>query len=368
MKRTRVYIGLLCFVVLANSLHSQVDPKAIIVGKVADAETGEGLPNVNVFLDGTTLGVGSDKDGFFIIRNVPRGAYELVVSMVGYERQVINLQMFEVKDREISVKLKSQAIQTATIEVTAKDPIKWRRNLERFQKEFLGETRNAKECMILNPEVLEFRTEPDENVFIAFSTMPLKVENHALGYHMTFYWQEFRLEKGILEFKAFTKLEELSATSEDERRRWLDNRKKSYIGSRQHFLSSIARGTFRDEGFEVFSMESFDRSERVIERSQRVEDVTPYVKDTDEVSQKNLSFENYWQVVFKREPPDQNYRFAFHHQDIRTKWQISWITADSMPIIFYTSGELENPYALIVYGYWAFRRIAEFLPLDYESS
>ncbi|MBN2000588.1 TonB-dependent receptor [candidate division KSB1 bacterium] len=60
-----------------------------ISGKVSDAESGEGLPGVNVIIDGTTMGAASDLDGNFIILNIPPGVYTLRASMMGYKVHVL---------------------------------------------------------------------------------------------------------------------------------------------------------------------------------------------------------------------------------------------------------------------------------------
>jgi len=51
---------------------------------VVDASTGEYLPGANIALSGTNLGAASDREGFFIILNVPQGTYQLNVNYIGY--------------------------------------------------------------------------------------------------------------------------------------------------------------------------------------------------------------------------------------------------------------------------------------------
>ena len=55
-----------------------------ISGVITDAETGKGLPGVNVMVIGTTLGAATDRDGYYAILNVYPGAYDIRVSMMGY--------------------------------------------------------------------------------------------------------------------------------------------------------------------------------------------------------------------------------------------------------------------------------------------
>ncbi|NIV09751.1 MAG: hypothetical protein GWN62_00125, partial [Aliifodinibius sp.] len=55
-----------------------------ISGILVDAETGDPLIGANVYLEGTTIGAGTDLDGSYVILNVPEGTYTLVVSMLSY--------------------------------------------------------------------------------------------------------------------------------------------------------------------------------------------------------------------------------------------------------------------------------------------
>ncbi|NQT27160.1 TonB-dependent receptor [candidate division KSB1 bacterium] len=55
-----------------------------ISGNISDAETGEHLPGVNVFLQGTSLGGATDLEGDYFVINVPPGTYTLAASMMGY--------------------------------------------------------------------------------------------------------------------------------------------------------------------------------------------------------------------------------------------------------------------------------------------
>ncbi|MCU0448991.1 MAG: TonB-dependent receptor [Bernardetiaceae bacterium] len=54
-----------------------------IKGKVTD-QAGQGLPYANLVIKGTTKGTATDQTGRFVLRQVPAGAHQLVVTCVGY--------------------------------------------------------------------------------------------------------------------------------------------------------------------------------------------------------------------------------------------------------------------------------------------
>ena len=56
----------------------------IISGTVTDSATGEKLAGVNVIVEGTSLTTVTNKDGYYVITNVPPGDYKVFASLVGY--------------------------------------------------------------------------------------------------------------------------------------------------------------------------------------------------------------------------------------------------------------------------------------------
>jgi outer membrane receptor protein involved in Fe transport len=60
-----------------------------IAGVVKDEKTGQPLVGVNVVVEGTTMGAATDKDGYYLILNVPAGKYNIKASMIGYTTVVM---------------------------------------------------------------------------------------------------------------------------------------------------------------------------------------------------------------------------------------------------------------------------------------
>ncbi|MCD6276902.1 carboxypeptidase-like regulatory domain-containing protein, partial [candidate division WOR-3 bacterium] len=81
----KVFLALLFIVAL--SMFAGTTGK--IVGRVYDASTRQGLPGVNVIIEGTTMGAATDLDGYFIILNVPPGTYDVTAQMIGYQKMTI---------------------------------------------------------------------------------------------------------------------------------------------------------------------------------------------------------------------------------------------------------------------------------------
>ena len=56
-----------------------------IAGRVYDTQNSQGLPGVNVIIEGTGLGAATDADGYYVILDVPPGTYKLTATMIGYK-------------------------------------------------------------------------------------------------------------------------------------------------------------------------------------------------------------------------------------------------------------------------------------------
>ncbi len=115
-----------------------------IAGQVKDAQSGEALPGVNVFLDGTSLGAATDVDGYYVITNITPGVYTVKFSYVGYaEYTVKDVQVQIDLTTTLNADLRSELLSTEEVVVVAKKPV--------IQKDVAGSSKNisAKEVQAL---------------------------------------------------------------------------------------------------------------------------------------------------------------------------------------------------------------------------
>lgn len=85
--KQRFLLGLILILSIPSLLSAQNNGK--IIGSVYDAETGEALIGVNVFIVGTTKGSATDIDGNFNIENVSLGTYTIKATYVSYADKLI---------------------------------------------------------------------------------------------------------------------------------------------------------------------------------------------------------------------------------------------------------------------------------------
>lgn len=114
-----------------------------ILGTVYD-QTGEPLPGVSIKVEGTDNGAVSDSDGFFIIRQLEAGTYEIVASYVGFQTAKQTVTIPNNQD-QIEFKLAEANYDISTIEVAGnwadeKTPMTYTNlNKEQIEQQNLGQ-------------------------------------------------------------------------------------------------------------------------------------------------------------------------------------------------------------------------------------
>ena len=330
---------------------AQKEAGAVITGTITDAETGGPLGNVNVFLSSTTLGTAASGGGGYIISGVPPGTYKLVISLIGYERQVVNVRVTGAVTLRYDGALKPKVLSLNEMEVTAESPGQWREDLQRFTKIFLGETENARQSRILNPEVINFRAGPALDMLTVWTDSTVRVENRALGYDLLvlldfFHWN-VRLDTG--RYHLYTRFIEIPARGEEDMSTRLEHRRQCYDGSLRHFLASVVAGRATEERYLITSDSSrktlksgitytVEPAELII----RSEEGSPFVKFSSRGTMKVEYFKGI--PIFRG----------------IIKLNDSSILVDSL-------GNIADPYFLEIDGWWAKQRVADMLPTNFNE-
>ena len=92
----------------------------IIKGTITDANTKETLIGATVALQGTTKGAISDFDGNYKIDKVAKGSYNLVISYISYDNQIIRVELTDESEKTINIELKPASVDIDEVQVVAK--------------------------------------------------------------------------------------------------------------------------------------------------------------------------------------------------------------------------------------------------------
>jgi len=342
-----------------NAQHSS------IAGRVIDAENGEPIPGVNVFLAQSTRGTTSDANGEYTIDHLSSGPYEVIVSIIGYKSESQSIEIgADRSNRVVDFRLSSEVYDLGPIEVAAQAPRKWKRRLRTFEKYFLGESRSADATEILNPFALSF--ESAGGVLTARASEPITMENTYLGYRVTFMLDRFRFDQSLqtLQYDGNAYYEELTPVDEEQGRDWVRNRENTYYGSVQHLLWSVINNRTKEEGFTLKIDKRINAPASQDIPDFELTDAKEFVELTDTPSKYRISFNHYLYVTYQ----NRNAKFSFRLRNREPDRQISWISMHSGQGYIHENGSVYSPGPLRIHGYLNTKRIADRLPVDYIES
>ncbi len=91
-----------------------------IVGRIVDANSGAGISDVQVRVEGSTLGALSGVDGRFTVTGIPAGATSLQVRRIGFQAKTVSgITVAAGRAVEQNVSLTPATVQLAAVQVTA---------------------------------------------------------------------------------------------------------------------------------------------------------------------------------------------------------------------------------------------------------
>ena len=163
-KQSFFFIASIYFLILTTNVFAGATGK--LTGYVNDNQ-GKPLAGVNIYLDGTAIGTASDKNGHYLIINIPAAPYTIIVSYVGYQ----TIKMTDViinADRTTSLNfnLVVSAVEGDEVIVEAKRPV--------IVKDQTATTTTIESATMNNM--------PVNNISDVLSTMAGVMQNHGGNY------------------------------------------------------------------------------------------------------------------------------------------------------------------------------------------
>ncbi len=389
----------------------------VIKGRVVNGVNSTPVPGSSVFINNTSKGTTTDKNGYFELNDISSGKHELIISSIGYETMVhpFAAEQLPLQLRiELAVKVKE--LKNVTVEPFLEEG--WAKWGKMFTENFMGRTPNAAHCRIKNEKAIRFRYYKKSNRVVAYSDEPLILENKALGYRISYQMEDFEVnfKTGVTFFAGYPFFEEIDKSRKGLQQKWARNRDKAYYGSMMHFMYSIYHDSLQQQGFEVRRMSRVpnEEKERVkkIYRPQRVVTtrmngitITPagkidqpkllqdssgyyerilqqkdyleiYSRDLltgdslilrEEGEYKILFFTDYLYITYKNEMEDPDYILQFG-ESRSPVFQRSYINMPGQnPVAIDRKGNYYPPQEIFSSAYWGWsEKMADCLPSDYK--
>jgi len=332
-----------------------------VTGKVVDAKSGQPMPNASVFCQNTTIGTTCDSSGRFFLR-LGNGGYDLVVSYTGFETKLTRISNAGKSNNDMVIELKEQDKSMAEVVVAGSAEVAdgWTKYGQFFLKNFIGTTPNSDQCTIENKDVLKFYFYKKRNKLKVRAKEDLIIMNNALGYKIKYQLDSFVYEYNnkVGTYTGYPLFEEMTGTA-DQQETWKKNRFISYLGSRLHFMRCWYDSTLTDEGFQLEVADSSDLNHFTALKNPY--DSTIYSLDSGDV---DIGIKGRLRINFSNRVPDKRYLME-NKFPLTAKLQISVLDlSDGFAIqengYFYEQADVTNE------GYWAWKKLAELLPYDYN--
>ena len=219
-----------------------------VTGQVYDRVTGETLPGASIYIPSTSVGVSSNKDGFFELLTSLPIPFQVNISFMGYNTVAIQIDESKL---DLKIELDQKTLMMKEVEVEATKDYHWRD----FIESFLGRSSFSKLCIIENPEDVIVYFDKETNRLEVFAQKPIIIKNEALGYRIS-YWLElfvYDYETNVSTVLGYPQFEDLllKKTWPWTRKKWAKNRKSSNLGSLNHFVKSVYQGTTKQDGYQI---------------------------------------------------------------------------------------------------------------------
>lgn len=312
----------------------------IIKGTVLDKETKSPIGYATVYFNATSVGSRTDDKGFFKldIRNIV--SMQLTISALGYYST--NISDYS-PNKDIIVFLTPKVFELKEVVVSGKGNSAIGKQIDTFRREFLGRTKNAKECEIINEGDIRFMTSTDKDTLKAFSLKPIIIINKRLGYKITYYLNKFEYVNSTfvseLVGNAFFEEDTTSALSIQN----LEQRRlNTYLGSKMHFFRSLWQDDLDSAGFIL----------RNSKRKLTYDNLVKYQLSTDADKVKKY--------IFYPEPHSEILSITYLPADAESGMEIF-----KSSVYFYKNGYYEG-HNIIWHGEMAMQQIADLLPFDYQ--
>jgi len=89
-----------------------------IEGTIVDAKTGEPLPGASIIIEGTNRGTGTNNKGEFRISQLPHGVYRLLITSLGFETNIREVQLEPNGSVSLDLKLRENPLEIDGVVVT----------------------------------------------------------------------------------------------------------------------------------------------------------------------------------------------------------------------------------------------------------
>ncbi|MEO7444096.1 MAG: carboxypeptidase-like regulatory domain-containing protein [Ferruginibacter sp.] len=350
---------------LSTAIYAQ-QGYVIITGKVFYEDSRLPMQGASVFAQNTTIGTATDAEGNFKLY-LPPGGYDIAVTFTGFETETKRVSSTDkLSGFDFYLKPKEKDMTEVAIIATGEVKDGWAKYGNFFIDNFIGQTENSKNCVLVNPEVVKVYFNKRRNRLKVMADEPLLIENRALGYKLKYALDSFTYQYNtdISLFIGSPLFENMVPENPEQEQKWMHAREVAYHGSMLHFMRSVYDETLEDEGFEIqfiISGKERDKALKIKDYYQALHFSRDDSTQTAEIkpSQPNVG------VLYTNELPAA--AFTRSHPGEPENFQFSILGFQpGETLVIEQNGYFYDQNDLTISAYWTWQKIADLLPYDYE--
>lgn len=366
-----------CFLfLLSRCFYADAEP-VFTVGGVISGKNNIPVSGATVFLSNTQQITITDDAGRFRLSKLTAGSFQLVVKMIGYAIYSGNI-IVQHNIPDLKISLSELPVDLSEVYIKGKDP-NWSDKLNIFKDNFLGLTKNGRNCTIANPHVLKLWW--DKGILKGASNDFLIVENAELGYRLKYLLKafEYRSRIGVTNYDGEVHFEEMTGTDKQQKQ-WAKNRLQTYQGSLMHFLRATYSGKNgpAHEGFYVWQVVKLPNDAELTGLNQRMRqpvvaegrpiafDTVASVIDSNFIS---LKFKSAFLVYYFPRKRALKKASTVGKSDLismKMNANSSVLQLALKEAIVDSRGSFTNYRAFLMRGHWGDTRVGDQLPFEYQ--
>jgi hypothetical protein len=352
-----------------------------IKGRVTDTETQAPLKGASVYINNTTKGSITDENGEFSLGPFIPGRYEVVASYVGYSALLYSA---EISNNGVRISFKLNKKEQTMREVLVLSDETRRRYLEIFKQYVLGTSIAAEHCRVKNLDEIQFASGETKDEIVAYTENELVIENPEFGYTIHFDLLNFyynRKTSGSY-FYGYSRFVDWGK-DEQTKKKWIRKRKQAYDGSTVHFFRSLLNRNLESEGFTVYQLidnqkvkkDTLNLTQALSQENKpgmkmarrAIEDSMVYLYSDSIFRIYQLRISDGWRIIYAKSTSlkTEMMRKNFLSGQPPTG-TITGLRLREDPVLINEKGILLTPIRVFYDGIWAFERLANMLPEDYE--
>jgi len=342
--------------------------------QLIDEDSGASISNAHVFLEDSSFGVITDENGFASLVFPDDLTGDIIISHISYNTLLLPHRIYKKYNSRTPVNLSPNGFEIEALTISADRSRKWKKQFKKFQKAFLGTDEQAKNCEIINPEVLRF--EDSDNSFKASAIDFIHIRNKFLAYEVYYLLNELEISSnGSVEYSGKSLfVDKIESFNQDEIK---VNRERVYLNSPKHFFKSLIDDRLEQDGYKVkmvryingqfYDLNSFNRDDFL----------------TEPISSGifKLSFDEFLQVYNEnsksvtfgsggvRQGGLESDKFSGSIKETKEQihFDVSYLYKISPHILLNKYGNVLNTEKVREYGVWADQKLAYQLPYEYGN-